>query len=381
MNTVDQRRERGLILTPTGQQKLRTVLQKLGWGTEKQAVKEILETIQLKGKSLSNDVIRKIYRARKGSDKSSIELLFTTFELKLEASDYTFAPSNPSQEWEEEELPPFITGNPIIDPRKFFGREREIKRIFDKLKRPPIQNVAIIGKRRSGKTSLLQYLKNITTTPAEQLRDGQKSDWLQHPERYCWILVDFQDSRRQSREGFMRYILEEMKFPIPNPCDLDRFMEVVSDKLRSPTVILLDEIGIALKTCPDFDDQFWGSLRSLATNQTRGNLGFVLADQESPQKLANNNGYSSPFFNIFGYSTTLEPLTETEAQELIASSPRQFSEDDIKWILAESGRWPILLQILCQERLFSLEDGETDDNWREEGLQQIKPFVHLLETD
>jgi hypothetical protein len=79
---------------------------------------------------------------------------------------------------------PFIIGAPITQPRYFFGRQRELKRIFDLLKRHPLQNAAIIGKRRSGKTSLLHYLKSITTTPATQLRVNQKSEWLAHPENY-----------------------------------------------------------------------------------------------------------------------------------------------------------------------------------------------------
>ena len=274
---------------------------------------------------------------------------------------------------------PFIPGIPTIQPRYFFGRQKELKRIFDLLKRHPLQNAAIIGKRRSGKTSLLHYLKNITTTPAAQLRPNQKSDWLPHPENYRWIFVDLQDARMQSREGLLAYILECLEMPIPSPCDLDKFMDAVSGKLHKPTVILLDEIGVGLQRCPELDDGFWESLRSLATNYTQGNLAFVLATPQSPIELARHTGHSSPFFNIFGYSATLGALTEAEARELIASSARPSPEDDIQWILAESGCWPMLLQILCRERLFTLEDGETEDNWREEGLQQIQPFVDLLE--
>ncbi|MFB2969716.1 ATP-binding protein [Aerosakkonema sp. BLCC-F183] len=274
---------------------------------------------------------------------------------------------------------PFITGPCITQPRYFFGRQRELKRIFDLLKRHPLQNAAIIGKRRSGKTSLLHYLKNITTTPAAQLRPNQKSDWLPHPENYRWIFVDLQDPRSQSREGLLGYILQCLEMPIPNPCDLDKFMDAVSGKLQKPTVILLDEIGVGLQRCPELDDGFWESLRSLATNYTQGNLAFILATPQSPIELARHTGHSSPFFNIFGYSATLGALTEAEARELIASSPIPFPEDDIKWILAESGCWPMLLQILCRERLFTLEDGESGDNWREEGLQQMQPFVDLLD--
>jgi hypothetical protein len=271
----------------------------------------------------------------------------------------------------------FITGTPITHPHNFFGRQKELKRLFDLLKRRPLQNAAIIGNRRSGKTSLLQYLKNITTTPTEQLRPGQKSDWLPSPENYRWIFVDFQDARRQSREGLLRYILESLKMSVPSPCDLDRFMDAVSSNLRQPTVILLDEIGAGLQRCPELDDGFWESLRSLATNQTNGNLGFVLATPELPIELARSTGHSSPFFNIFGYTTTLGALTETEARELIASSPMPFPAEDVEWILTQSKCWPLLLQILCRERLFSLEEGETEDDWREVGLEQLKPFADL----
>lgn len=276
-----------------------------------------------------------------------------------------------------EETSSFITGTPITHPRCFFGREKELKRLFNLIKRQPLQNAAIIGKKRSGKTSLLQYLKNITTTPIEKLRPNQKSDWLPNPEKYRWIFVDFQDSRLQNREGLLRYILECLKMEVPNPCDLDRFMDVVSYNLHQPTVILLDEIGVGLQRCPELDDGFWESLRSLATNQTNGNLGFILAAPESPIALATSTGHSSPFFNIFGYTTTLGAMTEVEARELIGSSPIPFPAEDVEWILAQSQCWPLLLQILCRERLFSLEDGETEDDWREAGLEQLKPFADL----
>jgi hypothetical protein len=279
-----------------------------------------------------------------------------------------------------EETSVFITGTPITNPRDFFGREKELKRLFNLLRRRPLQNAAIIGKRRSGKTSLLHYLKNISTTPTEQLRPDQKSDWLSHPENYCWIFVDFQDVRRQNREGLLRYILECLKMPVPSPCDLDRFMDVVSSNLDRSTVILFDEIGVGLQRCPELDDRFWESLRSLATNQTNGNLGFVLATPESPIELARNTGHTSPFFNIFGYTTTLGAMTESEARELIASSPIPFPDGDVEWILNKSERWPLLLQILCRERLFSLEEGESGDDWREEGLRQLQPFADLLST-
>lgn len=274
---------------------------------------------------------------------------------------------------------PFITGTPISHPRHFFGRQRELKRLFNLLKSHPLQNAAIIGQRRSGKTSLLNYLRTITTTPPAQLRPGQKADWLPDPHRYRWIFVDFQDARMAQRDRLLCYLLKSMQLSVPDSCDLDCFMDQVSGNVQLPTVILMDEIGVGLERCPELDDGFWESLRALATNQTDGNLAFVLATPEHPIDLAHHTSHSSPFFNIFGYTTRLGPLTEAEARELITNSPLPFLEQDTAWILTHSGGWSILLQILCRERLFSLEEGDLSDDWRQEGLQQIQPFIYLLE--
>jgi hypothetical protein len=142
---------------------------------------------------------------------------------------------------------------------------------------------------------------------------------------------------------------------------------------------LMDEIGVGLRRCPELDDEFWECLRALATNQTGGNLAFVLATPENPIDLAHNTGHSSPFFNIFGYTYTLSSLTESEAKELIGSSPLTFSTTDINWILIHSNRWALLLQILCQMRLLYLEENNLSSNWQIEGLEQTTKFRDLVE--
>ena len=52
------------------------------------------------------------------------------------------------------------------------------------------------------------------------------------------------------RSHLLRYLLEEMRLPLPDPCDLESFMDVVSDELQESTVILMDEIGVALQRYP-----------------------------------------------------------------------------------------------------------------------------------
>lgn len=280
-----------------------------------------------------------------------------------------------------EEFSPFVVGPPITHPRYFFGYERELRGLFNLLRRRPLQNAAIIGPLRSGKTSFLLYLQNITRLTPGEARLGQRTDWLPAPEQYRWVFVDFQDRRMSTKEGFLRYLLTSMELPIPEPCNMERFSEVISGNLHRPTVVLLDEIGMALQSYDEFDQTFWLGLRALTPVPTRGNLAFVLASQGEPKMLADSNNKSSPFFNIFGYRLSLAPMTETDARDLIASSPIPFPDEDVEWILAQSGRWPILLQVLCRERLLALEDGETDDAWRAEGLRQMEPFRHLLESN
>ena len=272
---------------------------------------------------------------------------------------------------------PFTIGPPISEPRYFFGRTYELRRIFDLFRRFPLQNVALIGMKRSGKTSLLHYLRYITIIAAEQVRPGQYTAWLPQPDQYRWIFVDFQDARMSIRERLLRYLLVNMEIPVPEPCDLTNFLDAVSQGLNKPTIILLDEISAALDS-PELDQQFWGSLRSLGTNLTNGKLAFVLTSAELPAHLAYERGKPSPFFNIFGHTFKLGPLTESEARELIDSSPRPFDPLDIEWMLLESGYWPCLLQILCHARLASLEDGDTGDAWKREGLRQMAPYWYLM---
>jgi DNA-binding SARP family transcriptional activator len=271
---------------------------------------------------------------------------------------------------------PFIAGPPIQTPAHFFGRERVIRRLFNLVRQQPLQNAAIIGPRRSGKTSLLQYLRQITRTPPNQLRPNQRHDWLPTPQKYQWVFVDFQDARLGELPRLLTYLLQEMGLTCPDQCELPQFLDIVSDELTTPTIMLLDEIGVALTRYPALDDAFWESLRSLATNQVDGNLGFVLTSHQPPQELAQSNGYGSPFFNIFAYTAVLGPLTETAVLELIQSAPLPFSEEDQTWIMEQSQRWPMPLQILCRECLLALEDGLSPAEWRADALAQAAPFLH-----
>jgi hypothetical protein len=273
----------------------------------------------------------------------------------------------------------FVVGPPILQPRQFFGRERELTRVFGWWQTAPLMHVMLIGPRRSGKTSLLHYLRAITTTPASECRSGQRTDWLSESNRYRWIWVDFQDPRMRVLERLLRHLLTGCGITPPQSCTLESFTDAMeSHAWESPCIVLMDELERGLAS-PELDQDFWHCLRSLMNAQTQGQLGFILSSHEAPQQLAEERGKTSPFFNMF-QTLELGPLAEAEALELITSSPISFPAADVAWIVNQSGRWPILVQILCQERLLALQRDEAGEDWRGTGLRHILPFRYLLDV-
>ena len=273
-------------------------------------------------------------------------------------------------------LSPFVIGPPISHPRQFFGRSRELRRIFNLWSRFPLQNVAIIGPRRSGKTSLCRHLMEITTTDPSQLRDNQRSDWLPQPAQYQWVFVDFQNPRLCQQEGLLRYILESLEMSVPSPCDINNFFDVLGQNLRRPTLILLDEIGAGL-AAPDLDQQFWWSLRSLGSNFTNGLLGFALTAHDVPAVLAEAEGKPSPFFNIFGHVFKLGPFTDEEAHEFLALAPRPIPPESVEWMMTHSQGWPALLQIAAESYTTALAEGAAGAEWKTEARQRMTLYGHL----
>ncbi len=286
--------------------------------------------------------------------------------------------------WVREAMP-FVTGRPLIHPRQFFGRERELRRIFAMMSHGPLQNVAIFGPRRSGKTSLLLHLKNMASYSSDQLRPEQRtSRQLSRLQHYKWIFVDFQDPRLGNQEKLLSYILSSMELPIPDYCNLESFVNTIIDhRIQTPTVILLDELDVASRLYPELDHFFWDALRFLQTSGTKGEIAFMIAASKNLFQYFQPTSIGSPFFNIFGYTLTLGPFKESEARDLISSSPIPFAAADVAWILAKSRCWPFILQILCQERLAALREEESSNSWRARGLEQIRlmplPQVALLE--
>ena len=271
----------------------------------------------------------------------------------------------------------FVVGHPVRYGH-FFGREEIIQSLFNLWKRFPMQNAAIYGEKRIGKTSLLRYLKDVVDDPNDpRFREGQKTDCLLDSEQYCFIYVDFQDVEFQTQKGLLEYILRNMKLEKADKLDLSLseenplldFGRIVSGHLVKPTVILMDEIGVILECHPkEFSHNFWDGLRAIATTKLEPQcLGFVLASHQYPNELG---GFicegGSPFIDIFSDTIELKAFTKNQARELIASSPKSFSDNDVEFILKQSELKPYLLQKLCQKCLKA-----ESVNWQSEAEKEI----------
>lgn len=77
---------------------------------------------------------------------------------------------------------PFTYGNPISTPERFFGRKAEVEQVYTRLLNAEFESSSIVGERRIGKTSLLNYIAHPSTVKAHGL----------DPDRYIFVYVDLQ---------------------------------------------------------------------------------------------------------------------------------------------------------------------------------------------
>lgn len=272
----------------------------------------------------------------------------------------------------------FYASGSISDPKYFFGRETEIRRICRLLTRFPLQHSMVVGPKFSGKSSLLKHIMNIGSGHIN-LRSDPLHNTSMISGQHKWVYIDFHSGKVQSPQQLLQYILGSLEFEIPQQVDIVIFENILRERLHDPLVLLLDEIGIALRTYTELDDgRFWGNLKDIVSNSLHGQIGMVVSSVEKPHRLPPTIGHGSPFFGVFNQTITLRPFNHTEMEQLISSSPVTFTDSDIEWIISNSEGWPIVLQVLCRECMLAYEDKEHDLNWRENAISQISAIKRKI---
>jgi AAA-like domain len=249
---------------------------------------------------------------------------------------------------------PFTYGNPISDPRRFFGRTREVEQIFGRLRNEEFESSSVVGDRRIGKTSLLNYLANRGVRSAAGLE----------LERYAFVYVDLQMvDEAMGPEQLWRRLLALMRRQCADPgiaemlttlertdrldtFDLDELFQEIDDR-GLHVVFLLDEFERVTENV-NFGPDFYYGLRSLIIHHK---LALITSSRLELIELCHSEAVkSSPFFNIFA-NINLRQFSQADFQMMVSRSldgtPVRFSEPEMTHVGDLAGLHPYFLQIAC----------------------------------
>ena len=245
---------------------------------------------------------------------------------------------------------PFTFGNPIRDPSRFYGRKREISQIINRLLSSAHESTSIVGERRIGKTSLLNYLSN-----PEVAKDLGLSD------DFCLLYIDFQGLTDITPQRFWRWVLQQLALAIKSKLlirdinllikqekfdlfDLkDLFKKVNGEGLI--VVLFMDEFEYVTQN-PRFNIDFYGGLRALAIHH---NLALVTATRRELIDLCHSEEIKgSPFFNIFA-NVVLRSFPQQEVEEFIegyvGGTESTFTPEEKGVVARVGGGHPFFMQI------------------------------------
>jgi len=249
---------------------------------------------------------------------------------------------------------PYLNRVMIKNAEDFFGRQQEVKRIFARLNATPPGSISIVGERKIGKSSLMNYV----------YMRSQRQKNLEQPEKMVMVFLDFQQEKDMSMESFVRLLIGMADCELRGRLDvsgcalsLDGVKDMVQrlDAAGLRLAILLDEFEI-VTTNPSFDLEFFSFLRYLANHY---NVAYLTSSARDLQTLCHTREISdSPFFNIFT-TMRLSVFQRAEALELIRTPSERVGRPlapHAETILGMAGRFPFFLQMACSHALEYLEE-------------------------
>ncbi|MCP5095145.1 MAG: AAA family ATPase [Chloroflexi bacterium] len=257
----------------------------------------------------------------------------------------------------------YIVGHPIKRPTDFYGRYNQVVRFFEIIGGTQAQSVSILGVRRAGKTSFLQYVAHKDVM----------ARYLPDPSNYTMVYVDVSSCKTPTQ--FYSRLLRRLKVKLGNPESVTLWKEspagsatmydVESYLCQFPDhriVLLLDEFDqLRIDT---FDQDFLTELRAM-TSVLDYDLACVTASYWDLYYLGNKIGLppTSPFYNIFYPSSIyLSGLEEAEVETLIRNpikdSGIEFSSDDVKEIRKLAGNLPFFIQATSAQWLRRKRSGK-----------------------
>ncbi|MFN6200146.1 MAG: hypothetical protein ACK4YS_16320 [Aphanizomenon sp.] len=227
---------------------------------------------------------------------------------------------NPLQNNQNPFIP--ITGR-IEKLEKFFGREEEIKEIFELLNNA--SSVVIIGEQTIGKSSLLYAVYQ------------QSEKLLKSPRQP--VFLDMNNIHNQ--EDFYFAICEKIDVPASIGQKFNRNLE------NKRVLLILDNVGKL--NGAGFTRDMRDHLRGLAEGENAC-LKLVLAANESLQILFNDSYETSPLADIclpIDIPVWNKKIIREFITERLQPTTIDFTEADIQKLIQESGGYPQKLTQLC----------------------------------
>ena len=275
------------------------------------------------------------------------------------------------QEKKDEVLPielknPYMNRVMIKNINEFYGRKSEVLKIYSRIGSSRPQSVSIVGERRIGKSSLLNYIYH----PKNRMK------YLHSPNDYLFIFIDFQEKRGinipQFFDSIYAFLLREFKGGLvldvkPN---YEGFKKVITtfDQNGLNIIMLFDEFESITKN-QNFNTEFYSFLRSIANNY---NIAYVVSSGRNLQNLCHSREISdSPFFNIFS-NITVTQFSREEALQLITQPSYKLGyslEHYAPFVFDIAGYYPFFIQIACAV-LF--EYVRKNDNMTKTTLDKVK---------
>lgn len=259
---------------------------------------------------------------------------------------------------------PYLNRVMIKNPDEFFGRSKEIKRIYSRLDAPRPQSISIVGERRVGKSSLLNFIY--------QRRNRRVN--MQNHHNSIFIYMDFQQGKDLDIPKFIDILFGMFKYEKNKrvtTSSSDKTLDMLKVEVEELNnkgkriVVLMDEFE-SVTTNPNFDMQFFSFLRFLANNYK---VAYVTSSYSDLQQMCHDKDIAdSPFFNIFS-NLPLRPFSHEEALELIKVPSEQEGlplEAYASKILEISGYFPFFIQMACSNVFeYLVENDGAEPDWRQ----------------
>jgi AAA+ ATPase superfamily predicted ATPase len=269
---------------------------------------------------------------------------------------------------------PYMNRVMIRDSEDFFGRKSEISKIYSRIGAERPQSVSLVGERRIGKSSLLNFIYDPTN----------RRQYLTDPDKYIFIFVDFQEKRGIDIPDYFAILYGNLIQEFDNQLeinlkpDYDGFTKMINflEKQGHKLILVFDEFELITKN-KNFNHEFYSYARSLASNY---NVAYLVASGKNLQSTCYSSDIAEhPFFNIFS-SINIGQFNRAEAAELITIPSKRTGyplEPYIDQIIDIAGFYPFFVQMACAPFFeFVRQDGKISkrniSNVKEEFLDEAK---------